>query len=123
MKRGGAPASLLVLGVVVSGLLLMPLLALAVLSGYCIKYPSLVKTLTLGLLEGYAHCSTLHSAVLPGPLSIAAGLHTLLTAEATAARLRASKAASAVYAAYRVLAWLVASTLTALGALDLAGLL
>jgi hypothetical protein len=119
----GCTASLLVVGVVVSGLLLMPLLALAVLTGYCMKYPSLVEALTLGLLEGYAHCSNLHSAIVPGPLSLAAGLHAFLTAEATAARLKASRTASAIFLAYRILAWLLASALTALGLLDIAGLL
>lgn len=119
----GCVASLLVVSVVVSGLLLMPLLALAVLTGYCIKYPGLVETLTLGLIKGYAHCSNLHSAIVPGPLSLVAGLHTLMTAEATAARLKASKPASATFMVYRVLAWLLASVMTTLGLLDMAGLL
>ena len=110
-------------GVVVSGLLLMPFLALAVLTGYCVRYPGLVESLTLGLLEGYAHCSTLHSAVVPGPLSLVAGLHTLLTAEATASRLRASRKASIAFMAYRMLAWLLASTLISLGVLDVSGVI
>ena len=101
----------------------MPLIALAVLTGYCIKYPGLIESLTLGLLEGYTHCSTLHSTIIPGPLSLAAGAHALLSAEATARRLKASRPASYAFLTYRLLAWILGSTLTALGALDIAGLL
>ena len=101
----------------------MPLLALAVLTGYCVKYPGLIESLTLRLLEGYAHCSTLHSAIIPGPLSLVAGLHTLLTTEATGRRLKASRAAMQVYLAYRALSWMISSTLMALGILDIAGAL
>lgn len=103
--------------------MLMPLLALAVLTGYCVKYPGLIEPITLGLLEGYAHCSSLHSTVIPGPLSLAAGVHALLSAEATARRLKASRAASYAFLAYKLLAWMLGSVLAALGILDIAGLL
>jgi len=94
---------------------------------YCLKHPQLLEALTLGLLGGYAHCSKLHTLLLPGVLSVIMGLHILASAEATSRRMKVGREgaglAPRIYVIYRGVAWVASSLLVALGLLDLVGLL
>lgn len=95
--------------VLFSGILLMPLAYLAGMSGFCMKNPDLVGTLTLGLLSDYGLCSYLHLDAIPLAITLIAVLHVVATLEALRYKL------PRVGLAYKILYKILLLTSIALG--------
>ncbi len=80
---------LLVVLTAATGILVMPLAYLSALSGLCMKNPSTVGALTLGLLGDYGLCTYLHLDYTPQLLAVVAVLHTVLSLQLLAQRIPA----------------------------------
>ena len=64
-----------------TGVLLAPLAFLSIISGYCMKSPSLTGILTLGILGEYSICAEIHTLLTPEPLALVGSVHAVVTAE------------------------------------------
>ena len=74
---------------IATGILVMPLAYLSALSGLCMKNPSLVGALTLGLFGDYGLCTYIHLDYTPQLLAVVAVLHTVLSLQLLAQRIPA----------------------------------
>jgi hypothetical protein len=101
-------SSLLPLLVASTGVLTAPLAYLALVSGFCLRYPLLVETTTLGFLE-LGFCSFLHFEVLPVLLALIGSVHVVASAEAVYMKLHgAGYSYRLVAMLYRFLAYVLA---------------
>lgn len=89
----------------VSGILLLPVAYFIALSGFCMRDPNIIGTITFGLVSGYGLCTYLHLDV--GPL-LAVGIaliHIVASMEVLEAKLSLKGLSKILFFSFKILIW------------------